>query len=93
MLPGRTQDISEAGMAAIVPVELHEGAEVVLQIKLPTGTQTVRAVVRHRNVYRHGFEFAQPLHEFMGSEPGDGSYSRLVLLHAGSSLRRARNPL
>ena len=55
MLPGRTQDIWESGMAAISPVELHEGAEVALQIKLPSGTQGVRAIVRHRNVYRHGF--------------------------------------
>lgn len=61
MLPGLTQDISEAGMAAILPVELHLGAEVELQIKLPAGTETVHAIVRHRNVYRHGFEFAQPL--------------------------------
>lgn len=61
MLPGRTQDISESGMAVILPVELHEGAEVELQIKLPAATQTVRAIVRNRNVYRHGFEFAQPL--------------------------------
>lgn len=61
MLPGRTQDISESGMTAIFPVELHVGAEVELQIKLPAGTQVVRAVVRHRNVYLHGFEFTQPL--------------------------------
>lgn len=57
MLPGLTQDVSDAGVAAILPVELHVGAEVELQIKLPSGTQNVRAVVRHRNVYRHGFEF------------------------------------
>lgn len=61
MLPGRTQDISESGIAVIIPVELHEGAEVELQIRLPAGTQTVHAVVRHRNVYRHGFEFTPPL--------------------------------
>ncbi len=61
MLPGLTQDISEAGMAAILPVELHVGAEVELQIKLPAGTKSVRAIMRHRNVYRHGFEFVEPL--------------------------------
>ena len=75
MLPGRTQDISESGMAAIIPVELHEGAEVELQIKLPAGTQTVRAIVRNRNVYRHGFEF-RPLPGFKGSEPDDTEGSR-----------------
>lgn len=67
MLPGRTQDISESGMAAIIPVELHE-AQVELQIKLPSGTQTVHAVVRQHNVYRHGFEFAQPLVGIFGSD-------------------------
>jgi hypothetical protein len=62
LLPGRTQDISECGMSAILPVELREGQEVELQIRLPSGTQTIRAIVRHRNVFRHGFEFVQPLH-------------------------------
>jgi len=52
----------------ILPVELHEGAEAELQIKLPAGTQTVRAIVRHRNVYRHGFEFVQPLLRAIVSE-------------------------
>jgi hypothetical protein len=61
LLPGQTQDISESGMAAILPVELREGQEVELQIRLRSGTQTVRAVVRHRSVFRHGFEFVQPL--------------------------------
>ena len=51
MLRGRTQDISESGMAAILPVELQEGAEVEVQIKLPAGIRTAHAIVRHRNVY------------------------------------------
>ncbi len=76
MLPGRTQDISESEMAAIIPVELHEGAEVELQIKLPSGTKTVRAIVRHRNVYRHGFEFAQPLVGAIVSEAGETKAGR-----------------
>ena len=62
LFPGRTHDISESGMSAILPVELHDGQEVELRIKLPSATQAVRAIVRHRNVFRHGFEFAQPLH-------------------------------
>lgn len=63
-------------MAAIIPVELHEGAEVELQIKLPSGTKTVRAIVRHRNVYRHGFEFAQPLVGAIVSEAGETKAGR-----------------
>jgi hypothetical protein len=61
MLPGRTQDISKSGLSAIIPVELNVGDEVELQIKLPAGTHSVRAIVRHKNVYRHGLEFVQPL--------------------------------
>ena len=34
LLPGRTQDSSESGMSAILPVELFEGQEVELQIRL-----------------------------------------------------------
>jgi len=62
LLPGRTHDISESGMSAILPVELREGQEVELQIRLPRAAETMRAIVRNRNVYRHGFEFVRPLH-------------------------------
>lgn len=61
LLPGRTHDISEAGMSAVLPAELREGDEVELQIRLPRAPQTVHAIVRHRNVFRHGFEFVPPL--------------------------------
>jgi len=80
MLPGRTQDISESGMAAILPVELHEGAEVELQIKLPSGTQTVHAIVRNRNVYRHGFEFAQPLVGIVRKDAATGDLCLMSIL-------------
>ena len=72
LLPGRTQDISESGMSAILPVELREGQEVELQIRLPSATTTIRAVVRHRNVFRHGFEFVQPLHAIFRNEAATG---------------------
>jgi hypothetical protein len=49
-------------MSAVLPVELHEGQEVELQIRFPKATVNTRAIVRHRNVYRHGFEFEHPLH-------------------------------
>lgn len=62
LLPCRTHDISESAMSAILPVELHEGQEVELQIRLPRAAETTRAIVQNRNVYRHGFEFVQPLH-------------------------------
>jgi hypothetical protein len=61
LLPGRTHDISEFGMSAILPVELREGQEVELQIRFPQADANTRAIVRHRNVFSHGFEFVQPL--------------------------------
>jgi hypothetical protein len=61
LLPCRTHDISQSGMSAILPVELGEGQEVELQIRFPKAAANTRAIVRHRNVYRHGFEFEQPL--------------------------------
>ena len=71
-LPGRTQDISESGMPAILPVELCEGQAVELQIRLPRAAVTTRAIVRNRNVYRHGFEFVQPLHGILRDEAVKG---------------------
>ena len=68
LIPGRSQEMSEVGMSAIVPVELTTGQSVELQIKLPRGTVTTRAVVRHRNVFRHGFEFEQPLPAIVANE-------------------------
>ena len=78
LLPGRTQDVSECGMLAILPVELREGQEVELQIRLPSATQTIRAIVRHRNVFRHGFEFVQPLHEILRNEAVTGLLTHSV---------------
>jgi len=72
LLPGRTHDISEFGMSAILPVELREGQEVELQIRLPRAAETMRAIVRNRNVYRHGFEFVQPLHGILRDEAVTG---------------------
>jgi hypothetical protein len=72
LFPGRTHDISESGMSAVLPVELREGEEVELQIRLPSASTTIRAIVRHRNVFRHGFEFVQPLHGIFRNEAVSG---------------------
>lgn len=68
LVPGRTLDISESGMSAILAVRLEIGAIVELKIKLPMALATTRAVVRSRNVFRHGFEFLQPLRDVVGHE-------------------------
>jgi len=89
LLPGRTHDISESGMSAILPVELHEGQEVELQIRFPKADANTRAIVRHRNVFSHGFEFVQPLHGiFKNDVSADGLDDTLT--HFG--LSRAISP-
>src|SRR6266404_7422187 len=70
-LPGRTLDISESGMSALLPTELEVGEIVELNIKTPIALATGRAVVRNRNVFRHGFEFLQPLHDVLRQEAAD----------------------
>jgi hypothetical protein len=71
MIPGRSQEISEGGMSAILPVELGDGEKVELQVKLPITIATTHAIVRDRNVFRHGFEFLQPLHGILRSSSGN----------------------
>jgi PilZ domain len=58
--PGRSVDISESGMSAVLPVELIIGETVKLEIRFPVEPATVIAVVRSRNAFRYGFEFKQP---------------------------------
>ena len=71
MVPGRALDISESGIAAILPVALKIGETVELRIKLPITVATARAVVRNRNIFRHGFEFLQPMRDVLGHEAAD----------------------
>jgi hypothetical protein len=61
LVPGRTLDISEFGLSAILPVELSVGEAVELDIKLPLVPASIRAVVRNKNVFRHGFKFEEPI--------------------------------
>ena len=71
VVPGRTLDISESGIAAILPVELKIGETVELKIKLPITVATARAVVRSRNVFRYGFEFLQPMRDVVSYDAAD----------------------
>jgi hypothetical protein len=67
VLPGRTLDISESRMTVTLPVELPVGETVKLEMKLPTPA-TAHAIVRSRDVFRHGLEFVQPLREVVADE-------------------------
>ena len=60
LLKGRTVDISEAGIAAMLTIEPLVGEIVELGFTLPDGPVTVSATVRHKNAFRYGFEFVVP---------------------------------
>jgi hypothetical protein len=57
VLKGRGVDISESGIAAMLPIEAPVGEVVELNFQLPCGPVTVRAIVRQKNAFRYGFEF------------------------------------
>jgi hypothetical protein len=101
IVPGRTLDISESGMSAILPVQLPVGETVELKIKLPMALATTLAVVRSRNVFRHGFEFLRPLRDVVGHEVtaedcqscgGTGFILQAVAGVQGVTLTRIRCP-
>ena len=57
LLKGRTVDISESGIAAMLPIEAPLGEVVELNFTLPDGSVRIHATVRQRNAFRYGFEF------------------------------------
>lgn len=68
-----------------------------MEIRLPPTKATARAIVRNRNVFRHGLEFSQPLREILENdgEPGDcpncgGTGSLLQALDGGQGVAFAR---
>jgi len=56
---GRTVDISESGIAAMLKLEVPLGEFVELQFTLPFGPVRVYATVRQRNAFRYGFQFVE----------------------------------
>ncbi len=59
VLQGYTVDISEAGISAMLKLEVPLGEFVELQFSLPFGPVKVYAVVRQRNAFRYGFQFVE----------------------------------
>jgi c-di-GMP-binding flagellar brake protein YcgR len=72
LLPGRSVEISESGMAVLLPVELPLHETVRLVLTLPMGPLEINAIVRSRNAFRHGFEFvaATPSQELIRKSCG-----------------------
>jgi hypothetical protein len=63
LIPGRAQDISESGIAVILPAELPIGTALELEIKLPTAPVATSAIVRSRNAFLYGLEFIRPFRD------------------------------
>jgi len=57
LLEGRTVDISESGIAAMLTIEPPLGEIVELSFTLPSGPVSTLATVRQKNAFRYGFEF------------------------------------
>ena len=60
LLKGRSVDLSETGIAAMLTIEVSSGEIVELRFMLPNGPVTVSATVRQKNAFRYGFEFIVP---------------------------------
>ena len=58
-IPGRSLDIGEGGVAAVLAAELQPGEWVAVELQLPNAARSLqtKAVVRHHNQLRCGFEF------------------------------------
>ena len=60
LLKGRTMDISEIGIGAVLGEDVPVGEVVKLNIPLPSGPVTLRSTVRQRSsFFRYGFEFVE----------------------------------
>jgi len=59
MLKGRTVDISESGISAMLKLELPLGEVVELAFALPFGPVKIYAMVRQRSAFRYGFQFME----------------------------------
>jgi hypothetical protein len=58
-LKGQTVDISESGISALLRIEVPLGEIVDLDFTLPFGRVQIYAMVRQRNAFRYGFQFAE----------------------------------
>jgi TonB family protein len=58
-IPGRSLDLGEGGVAAVLAAELQPGEWVAIEFQLPNAGHALqtKAVVRHHNQLRCGFEF------------------------------------
>jgi hypothetical protein len=60
LVVARTVDISAAGLAAMVKIEIPLDHVVRLQFELPPGVVSIRSLIRHRTAFRYCFKFIEP---------------------------------
>src|SRR6202035_3276709 len=67
VLKGRTVDISESGIAAMLTIEAPLGEVVELNFTLPFGQVWIHAMFRKKTAFRYGFEFvdSHSVHEII----------------------------
>jgi hypothetical protein len=59
VLTGRTADISESGVSAMLRISIPLSEIVELNFALPIGEVKVHAIVRQRDAFRYGFQFLE----------------------------------
>jgi PilZ domain-containing protein len=62
VLHGRTKDMGEGGVGAVIPGDLAIRDVVELEFQLPTSSEslTLQAEVRYRQGFQYGFRFLHP---------------------------------
>jgi hypothetical protein len=57
LISGRTVEVSQSGISAIVPLDILVGQAVELGFLLDGGLIAVQALVKNKSAFRYGFEF------------------------------------
>lgn len=65
VLHGRTKDVGEGGLGAVIPGNISIGEVVELELQLPSNNEslTFQAEVRYRQGFQYGFRFLHPTEE------------------------------
>jgi hypothetical protein len=67
VVKGKTVDISESGIAAMLKLEIPLNEVVQLDFNLPEGSVEIEALVLQRSAFRYGFQFVEqgPPHDLI----------------------------
>ena len=80
LVTGRTVDLSESGIAAMLKMEVPLGEVVQLEFTLPLGQVEIGALVRQQQAFRYGFQFVEqgPARELIARTCRDLSLEQLL---------------